>query len=242
MNTSIKALAAAVALAASASANAALDNGDVNVLIVNGAPASGTTMLIDTNLAAADFVNGSITSWSSDLVAGLTADIQAFLSGASQVGFYAFGGFKSGFDTYFLSTSKTLAQPAVSPAQFNGDSFNSVVNTDANSPFANDDAGDGPDWEAGIGPTEVGRFNNIEIFGSTYVDNNPAGLPATFISNHVGFFAGNDAQALEDWNLDVASGQLTYGPQTVVPLPAGVWLLAAGLMGWLGFGRRNRAA
>jgi hypothetical protein len=243
MKNSVKASIAAVLLAMAATSQAATINdtglsgtggSDVVVNILNDA---GDSLIVNTHLNAADFVSGTVTSWTSD--AGLTASISSFLAGSVNAQFWAVGAYKSGFfdeSVFTTSDSPWTATGLVDQVVTAVDGYIANANFGA---FGADAAGDGPDVE-NVGKDASMGFTSPNI--SPWV--NPVGLdtPFTWKQASISFFTGITSAELLSWTL-ASDGTLSYGAATsTVPVPAAAWLFGSGLVGLVGVARRRRSA
>lgn len=243
----LKAPVAAIAIAVSGGAQAALTNpganlildttdganggSDVVVLIKNDADES---LLVDTNLNARDIYDGVLTSYVSD--AALTASIGSFLSGSTNAKFYAAGAVKpSFFDLRSLGTTGRNLTPNQNTSLLN------AVNIFASNAnffeYGNDAAGDGADIENTTGVANL-DYDNPDL--RPFMDTSPGSLdtPLTFFGQ---------AKSLTDftttelgvWNLS-SNGELSFSAGvSAVPVPAAVWLFGSGLLGLVGIARRR---
>lgn len=233
MKHSIKALAAGVALA-SASAHAAIDSNDILVNIqVDRGTGFGESMLVDTNLKFEDFIAGSVAPYTSD--ATLTGQIFDFIDGAADVRAYVFGGQKGTLVWETLSTSNVIdVQQEIQGGVESFEGFRTKANG-PNSAFGRNDDGLA-DVEIGLTADDPAHFENPELWGNGIVGigfglDTPTSL---YYSSYDPFGDGITANTeLASWNL-ASDGTLSY-----VPLPAGVWLLGAALVGLLGAARRR---
>lgn len=224
--------AAALALAAS-SANAAVISGDTVLVSIQKDGFTGDSMLIDTNVATTDFRDGIVTSWTSNT--DLTAAISSFITGASQVQYYAIGSYSPAFDAWVLSAREFGDKTSIQAVEGN---FNSFV-TNANSGvFASATEGLSENWATDIPDGDDSEFDNNLLFGNGSVIATDMGTASPFYSNFAGFPLDPTVTQLSDWNLGT-DGSLTYG--AVVPVPAAVWLFGSGLLGLVGVARRRKA-
>ena len=223
-------LAAATTLAvAFSNVNAATIAGDtVIVSILNDT--SGESMLIDTNVATADFRTGAVTSWSA--TADLTAAIDGFLGGSS-ASFWVAGYDVVGFDKWAFTTKVQVSSLAVGQFTTNVQAFSDIV---SNGQFAAAIDNGTEEYLTNIAAGSAAHHINQNTNGyvADVVDT------ATFYSSQSGFFLGQIDTVYEDWHLNTASGELTYGV-SAVPVPAAVWLFGSGLLGLVGVARRRNA-
>lgn len=227
-------VAAAAMMTATAGYADSIPESNVIFNILNGD--SGESMLINTGLASADLFDSTVTSFTSD--AAMTAAVNGFISGASSVDFYAMGAFGTGFDKIILTDVDPLNDVNGSLTAFQA--YIGDVGT-ASNPFAVDANGDGPLWEANIPAGNPIHFSNPNLLGNGIVNSFDAGSPQTMVATLFGF--GNESVTeLLDFNLDAATGELTYGGATTnpVPVPAAAWLFGSGLMGLVGVARRRK--
>ena len=230
MKYSIKAGIAALALMVAGTANAAsISNDDIIVNIVRDG-VSGDSMLINTGVASLSVADGSLTSWDSSAVAGLTSAINNFISGASSVTFWVIGRTTIGTDNYFLSDIALNPTPSdVGAFQTAFESYATIANVDAGF------AGAANPWLANIPSTSPIHYTASDIAGNGLIGGIGLGTSAAMIGTRAGFF-GSGIDTFLDWNL-AADGTLSYG--TVIPVPAAVWLFGSGLLGLVGVARRK---
>jgi hypothetical protein len=219
-----KALVTGAALAASGSAHALVEENEVLVGILN--VGNQQSMLIDTNLIAQDFADGTISSYASDPT--LTSTIQSFLGG-SDAQFWAVGAWSPTFLDNFALTLGELGP--VQTNDFANVRMPSLVGQ------ANTALG-GADVVTGLLPGDPAHFDTLAL-GALSFDS--VGSADFWFSQDTLFV--DSSETIGTWALDAASGLLTYNTgAAVVPLPAGVWLLGVGLAGYLGVARRRAAA
>lgn len=232
MNMKLKAAAAAVALAVSGSAQAAFETTDVFAVIgLTGADGPLESMLVNTDLNAADLASGAVNFYESD--AELTSAISTFIGDpdAEQVRFWVAGASSTGLSTTFLSFAD-IADENTATSQARNKVINYVETANLNYASQLDAEG----YVTGIAPTDgISFFGNIlggsGLVGSAGLDSETAFLANTFDL----FGTGTGTTTVGSWTL-ASDGTLTY-----VPLPAAAWLLGAGLLGLLGFRRRRSA-
>ena len=223
--------AAALALAAS-SANAAVISGDTVLVSIQKDGLSGESMLIDTNVATTDFRDGVATSWTSNT--DLTAAISSFITGASQVDFYAIGVYSPIFDAWMLTDTPTTNPQTVRNSEGN---FQAFVNNANSGVFASATEGVTENWVANIPDGDNSQYDNNLLFGNGYVTGSELGSASIFYSTFAGFSPDTTVTELGLWNLS-GEGTLSYSP---VPVPAAVWLFGSGLLGLVGVARRRKA-
>ena len=228
----IKPIFATVALALSLSnVNAATIQEDSLIIsILNGD--TGEAMLIDTQIATSEFVDGTITTWESNT--DLTLAIDSFLGGTTNAEFWVAGSYAVGFDTFALSTVPVDPSSVLS--------FNTQVAsyiTDANfGVFATADEGLTENWVANIPENDPSHFDTPGLLGNGLVAPVPLGEEGDIFVAQFGFF-GTDEFVLDPFVLS-ADGTLSYGA-TVIPVPAAAWLFGSGLIGLVGVARRRKA-
>lgn len=261
MNTSMKAIAAAVALAVSGTAHAASEVLEPD----NSQPLGSTTgsnvlanivktvdgneqaaLLVNTGLTAVDLINGAVAEWSSNDVPGLTQDIADYVSGADGLQMWLVGGWAEpniidfGGSLFRVGTQSRNAIWSDNPITSNAGLQNAFTNTQAYFSAVNQNGNgfiDSPDDDTGLIPTgNTAHFTNNLVT----LDNSAVGageLSTLWLSSIEGGVVTN--RKLGFATLDGATGELGY---QVVPLPAGIWLLGAGLVGLMGLARRKTAA
>jgi len=227
-------LAAATTLAlAFSNVNAAVISGDTVLINILKDGSTGDSMIIDTLVSANEFRTGSLTSWTSN--ADLTAAINTFIGGSTDVEFYVAGYEDAGLNKYALANKTQLNEISV-------DSMNIQLTnfvTKANDLFGAATEGLTENWFAGVMDGDPAHYENNFLFGNGYVQGFDLGTPAPFFSSH-SYLLGDGVNAqLLDWNLS-ADGSLTYGV-SAVPVPAAVWLFGSGLLGLVGVARRRKA-
>ena len=226
------AVATTIALCFSGANAATISSDSVIVSLVKGG-LGGESMLIDTQLLTGDFVNGSLTSWTSNT--DLTAAINNFITGATSVDFWAVGRYQEGANKYAVSTTSLNTSQAVNAlTDSNFDAFTSSANVGQ---FIDATEGLTENWKVGIPAGDASHFNEPNLLGNGLVASVDLGVDATFFATQSGFFSGVNNFEYDTWRLDT-DGTLSYGV-SAVPVPAAVWLFGSGLIGLVGVARRK---
>lgn len=231
----LKATVAAVVLAASGAAQAiTIDGTDMIVSIVRDGLA-GDSMLVNTNVQTLDVINGVTTAWQSDTA--MTAAIGDFISGATDVRFWAIGALPSsaatGGTVYTLTGGPENDQAGVNGTPTNFQSFLDFANNNWFNAAPTD-------YVVDIPSGDISHFVNNQI-STNLMDPVFLGEDLPVIESSFGFFTGfqiRDTGLI--WDLD-SNGQLSLGsPVSAVPVPAAVWLFGSGLIGLVGIARRRQ--
>ena len=257
MNLPLKSLTLAVTLATGGGASAATavlepdssaplgsDTGS-NVIAnivksVGGSPQP--SLIVNTGLTVADFLDGTLPSFSSNDVAGLTGDIFGYIDGASRVQVWVAGGwnepnlvdfggslFRVGTEARHVTwTGAPVGNP--NAAALNTEQYFGRVNAPGNGfvDSADDDTGTAP-----VGSTGAHFTNNLIAPGAF----GPDAAAAFWLNTDLG--TSQAASLLGEWSLDGATGELAFSP---VPLPPAIWLMGAALAGLAGVARRRAQA
>lgn len=253
MKANMKALAVAVALAASGAANAAIDlpstsNGELFLTVWDSTLGNEASFNIGLNLNMSTFNgNGSYT------FSNIFSDPV----------------FTANFDAANLTTQSSWKWNVVAAATLPSDG-GSVMSTSVSSPVQINNAateasaGNTLTYQSALGSCDScgtnGNVANPKYAGAFFGSDMNAGAPvnnAGSIGDALFFFKALDNQLSTDyataglddatmtqyaytWKLDSA-GQLTYNAEVgaPVPVPAAVWLLGSALVGLVGVARRR---
>lgn len=196
---------------------------------------TGDSMLIDTHINGGEIVNGTLASWTSNT--DLTAAISSFISGATSVEMWVAGKYEIGPDKYALSTTYMNSSQAVN-GFVDGNYPAYVSESNIGLYGSNATVGLTENWYAGIPAGDKSHFQNANMNG--LVASIPLGADGPYLGTQAGFFIGTNQFVYDNWRLD-ASGELTYGAASVIPVPAAVWLFGSGLLGLVGIARRRKA-
>lgn len=263
MSMKLKMTVAAIALAITGTANAAITGTISNDPGMNGSgelfinivrdTASPATIVLDTNINANDLVSGAVTSWTSN--AAQTAAVASLFSTSANLSDFVFdagavqnnGSNLDQFGLFLTNTNTTLVPPPV--VKINNFS-NFITSARQWTVSVNQGPNAGPDgmltpatsgfgdWTDGIRgwngngnvlqwtpTTSIGVTNSLDLYRYFY---QPDGTPVN--------------QLFGKLNIDVATGQVSFGAASVsaVPVPAAVWLFGSGLMGMVGVARRRK--
>ena len=256
MKTSMKMLAASVALAATGSANAAIVltdvyNGPGELFMAAWDRAGQQSYSLDLGIRVDEFLANPSQVLSYDLTGD--SNFAPFI-GNTDVVFTVTGGDYSFWDvnTYgWLSTvvssyEQTYLAAANQPTifQVTGKIRTMALNSNAA-------AGDMVDPDLNLSsytvPGDIGYFGDptwsVNLGGTSVVAAGAVDTPISF------YFAGIDTtdywtgvltEMPNAWTLS-SSGQLTYAPVSTVPVPAAVWLFGSGLLGLVSVARRRKA-
>ena len=255
MKTSMKILAASVALAVSGVANAAIlqsswTAGSGELFLTAWDEAGQQSYSLDLGILQRDFMANTSQTLSYDLSSD--PNFAPFM-GNSGVVYVVAGGDDSWqvADTYgFVITSSSGIDSVRQGAQ-NEFMVGGVVDSiDRMALNSNADAGDVLDPSLNLSsysvPGDTGYFG--ELTWSVNAGGKPFVTTGT-IDNSVAFYFGGLASDYATgvvtelpnvWTL-TSTGQLTYAPVSSVPVPAAVWLFGSGLLGLASIARRRKA-
>ncbi len=255
MKTSMKILAASVALAMSGIANAAILQSD-------GTVGSGELFLtawdevgqqsysLDLGILQRDFMANTSQTLSYDLSAD--TNFANFMNNSGVV--YAIAGGDDSFqvaETYgFVITSSSGIDSVRQGAQTTSMIAGVVASIDNMALNSNADAGDMTNFAANLSsysiPGDTGYFGvgtwSVNAGGKPFVTigNIDSSIPFYFAGIAADYATGVVTELPNVWTL-TSAGQLTYAAPSAVPVPAAVWLFGSGLLGLVSVARRRKA-
>ncbi len=259
-----KTLLVAALMVAAGSANASIKTGSNTLSEAYLSVYDSTqalTFVLDLGLTMGDLVSNlsntafsksyDLTALTASSTGGQWSTFAAGLNTATTV----FGVLTSGTSGRLMATG-----PAISPAKFPllNTAVAAVTNTanhinTVNTATIDDNTGavvnTALNLSAIISEADVantGQHNQLNSFAKLNGSKDDAGASINYgTAGNFYYYAGvaTPVLAAQTWNLDAASGMLTYAAApAAVPLPAAVWMFGAGLMGFLGLNRRKSMA
>ncbi len=252
MKTSMKILAASVALAMSGVANAAIlqSNGGVGsgeLFLTAWDEAGQQSYSLDLGIREADFLANTSQTLSYDLSGD--ANFANFMNNSGVV--YAIAGGDDSFwdpSTYGFVITSSSGIDSVRSGALNDSMIGGVVGSiDVMALNSNADAGDVLDPNLNLSsysvPGDTGYFGvgtwSVNAGGKPFVTigNIDSTIPFYFAGIGSDYRTGIVTEMPNVWKL-TSTGQLTY---SAVPVPAAVWLFGSGLLGLVSVARRRKA-
>jgi len=199
-------------------------------------------------LAMTDFVGVASNPASHSFAAD--ANLQAFLAAVNPANsvFYTVTAIYNppSFEGGFLTSAPAF--PPNNPADPKWDNFNQTQTQDLGTYYnAVNALTSGANASLYLPAGDLNLGSSASYFGISHSGGNYAGYPTgTTLGADAAFFAdifgpsftGEFVEIQGLWNLNATSGLLTFNP-SIVPLPAGIWLLGAGFLAYLGVNRRS---
>ncbi len=255
MKTSMKIIAASVALAMSGVANAAILQssqyiGSGELFLTAWDQVGQQSYSLDLGVLQRDFLANTNQTLSYDLSAD--ANFAPFMNNSNTI--YAVSGGDDSFqvaETYGFVITSSSGIDSVQAGALTQSMVGGVVGSiDVMALNSNTDAGDQLDPSLNLSSYSVPGDNGY--FGVGQWSVNAGGTPfvtTTAIDSSSPFYFGGIASDYATgvvtempnvWTL-TSTGQLTYAPVSAVPVPAAVWLFGSGLLGLVSVARRRKS-